>query len=136
MSAGEVPESAPPVVRRIGYFFLIISAISAYALVMAGLHGAGARWWHFVAFPLSLAVGIGLVRERRWAYVGALVISGIETLATLVILVVVVVQPSHVGWLLGTLFTLINVALVAPPLLLLGEPGRIWFQRRQLLPAG
>ena len=126
--------SAPPVVRRIGYFLLVMSGLSIYALVMASLHGR-LRWYQLVGLPIMLVVGIGLSRERRWAYVGAVAFAGVEILWALVRLAIVVAQPSHVSWVAAMIFMLITLALAGPPLLLLGKPGLAWFQDRDLEPA-
>jgi hypothetical protein len=130
MSAAEGRGSAPPVVRRIGYYYLALSALGAWVLIMATLDDR-VSWWQMIGVPVGLAIGIGLVLEKRWAYVLALVFTGINVVWNLVILVLLLIQPSHIWWVWAMIATTVNFAIVAPPLFLLGERARVWFQRRE-----
>lgn len=125
--------SAPPIVRRVGYYLLGLAVLSLLPLVMS-IVGDDARWYQLVATPLSFAIALGLIWEKRWAYVAALVVAASWTLFYLGVLVFNVIWPSGLGLTVG-LVLMVSLALVAPPLLLLGEPGRAWFWRRELQPA-
>lgn len=121
--------SAPPIVRRIGYYLLVLSGLSLWALIVAADHGELLRY-QLVAFPIVATTAVGLIREKKWAYVAALVVTGIYALFFLGVLVFNVIWPSGLGLTVG-LVLLVNLAVVAPPLLLLGEQGRAWFQGRE-----
>ena len=121
--------SAPPVVRRIGYYLLALSAVGLYVLIMSAVHG-DLRWYHAAWAPLSFVIAIGLLREARWAYVAALVVAGGWTLFYLGVLIFNILWPSGAGLAIA-LVLLVDLALVAPPFLMLSERGRAWFQRRE-----
>ena len=132
MSVVGVRGTAPPVVRRIGYYLLALSVVSLLSLIMAAVHGE-LRWYHVVSTSTSFAIALGLLLEKRWAYVAALVVAGGYTLFFLGVLVFTIVWPSGLG-LTVSFILLVDLALVGPPLLMLSERGRAWFQRRE--PAG
>ena len=130
MAATLDSRSAPPIVRRIGYYLLVLAGLSLLALIMAVAHD-DLRWYQVVATPLSFALALGLIWEAKWAYVAALVVAAGWTLFYLGVLVFNLIWPSGLGLTVG-LVLLVSLAVVAPPLLLLGEPGRTWFRSREL----
>jgi len=121
---------APPIVRRIGYYFLVLSVLSLWALIAIILRG-DVPWYQLIGAPVYLGIALGLIREKRWAYVAALVVAGINALPFLGALVFNVVWPSGAGLAMAVVF-LFNLVMAAPPLLLLGEAGRNWFKTREL----
>ncbi|MGH2691270.1 MAG: hypothetical protein ACRDHM_02085 [Actinomycetota bacterium] len=129
MSAIQAPLEAPPIVRQIGYYFLVLSGLGVLVLASSIVHGS-VRWYQISGLILSVVVGIGLVRERRWAYVVALAGTGLN-LAWVLGSGVIAVARTENGWAIAALAVSVNLAILALPLLLLGEPARSWFRARE-----
>jgi hypothetical protein len=121
--------SAPPVVRKLGWYELALSAFSAFALIMGGLNGL-LHWWHIPLFAISVLLVIGLLGEKRWAGVAAVVLAGLWLAFYLVIAVIILVRTED-SWPISLLFTLFNAAIASPPLLLLAEGNRPWLLGRE-----
>jgi hypothetical protein len=131
MAATLASRSAPPIVRRIGSYYLTLSAVALLVVIWVILEEGHLPLIQALYVPITGAAGIGLIREQRWAYIVSLVFAGINTLFFLVSLVFNLIWPSGLGLTVG-LVLMINLAVVSPPLLLLGEPGREWFGSREL----
>lgn len=125
MSAEEGRVTAPRLVRWIGWYYIVLFALGAFVLFAA--RNNGGEWYQLPGSALSLAIGVGLLMEQRWAYVLAVVFGGVNFTITLLAVVLAVGNLS----IIGALFALINALVMAPPLLLLSPPGRAWFQRRE-----
>ncbi len=119
--------SAPAVVRRVGYYLLFLSALGVWGLVISILDRR-IIWYQAVAWALNCAAGVGLVLERRWAYVLGVTTAAIDVAWVIVVMFVGQFQDLELGPRFGLLvMTVISLAIVLPPCTLLRASGRRWF---------
>jgi hypothetical protein len=131
MTAEEEGGAAPPHVRGMGYYVIVLSLCYAtFAGIVIGIHDEPSTY-NLVGVIANLAIGTGLVLRRRWAYAAAVGFSAFAVLW----------QIKAFGyWLdnqgdtesLQRPFFVLTIVGVAVPLLLLRRDSRRWFLGRQL----
>ena len=125
MSAVERATAPRFLLRWVGVSFLLLAALMV-GYVTFYLREGGRPWYQMLLVLTFLAIGIGLFRQRRWAYGGA-VVGAAHNMIGVIVLGVWSANYYELPQLLWG-YVAGEVLLAAIPLLLLRESGRRWFR--------
>lgn len=122
---GEAVARAPTVVRGVGWYLVAMAVLGL--LVLTSPTARTQLAWRLPLLALTAAAGIGLVLERRWAFVLALLLGGLNLPFAVAIVVHAATHPVRLGpFFLPSL--LMSALALLPFILLLREEPRTWYR--------
>ena len=116
----------PSVIRGVGWYLVVLAALGVLVLTSPGARSGMQMAWRLPVIVLTAAAGIGLILQKRWAYMMALVLGGLSAVSAVPMLVSMLSDPIRAGILLLPGLAMVAL-LVAPFALLLRRDSRLWF---------
>jgi len=117
----------PAVIRGVGWYLVVLAVLGLLVLSSPSARAGLQLTWRIPAIVLTAAAGIGLILERQWGYVLALVLGGLSAVSAVPVLLSMISDPIRSGALILPRLAIIVLPL-APFALLLRADSRLWFK--------